>query len=272
MIVSAWTPTMEAEFRAAIAAASADDAVRAIVITGAGRGFCAGADMGRLQNSASGAAPLAAPASGEGNFDQRYSYLLAVPKPLIAGINDSADFARRSAEYLSAFPNGKIPAIIDPDGPGGEPLLLFESGAILLYLAEKTGTLLPSNPIDRMHAIQWLMFQVSGLGPMFGQFGYFYKFDGRLLEDKRPLERYTNESRRLLGVLNDHLKGRTWMMGRNYSIVDIAIFPWIRTLREFYGATDALELDKYREVQRVLENFLDRPAVARGVLIPGAHS
>ena len=179
---------------------------------------------------------------------------------------------QHSAEYLSAFPNGKIPAILDPDGPGGEPLLLFESGAILLYLAEKTGTLLPSNPIDRAHAIQWLMFQMSGLGPMFGQFGYFYKFDGRVLDDKRPLERYTNESRRLLGVLDDHLKGRTWMMGRDYSIADIAIFPWIRALRDTYGAGEVLELDKRREVMRVLENFLDRPAVARGVLIPGAHS
>lgn len=180
---------------------------------------------------------------------------------------------QHSAEFLAAFPNGKIPAILDPDGPGGEPLLLFESGAILLYLSEKAGGhLMPSNPAEHARAIQWLMFQMGGLGPMFGQFGYFYKFDGRLLDDKRPLERYTNESRRLLGVLNDHLKGRTWMMGREYSIVDIAIFPWIRALRDTYGASEVLELDKHREIMRGLENFLDRPAVARGVLIPGALS
>lgn len=179
---------------------------------------------------------------------------------------------QHSAEFLGAFPNGKIPAILDPDGPGGEPLLLFESGAILLYLAEKTGNLLPSAPAERAQTIQWLMFQVAGLGPMFGQFGYFHKFDGRLLDDKRPLKRYADESRRLLGVLDEHLKGRTWMMGREYTIADIAIFPWIRCLIETYGARDVLELDTYREVLRVLENFLDRPAVARGVLIPGAHS
>ena len=180
---------------------------------------------------------------------------------------------QHSPEFLAAFPNGKIPAILDPDGPGGEPLLLFESGAILMYLSEKTGGhLMPSNPIERMHATQWLMFQIGGIGPMFGQFGYFYKFDGRILEDKRPLQRYTGETKRLLSVLDDHLKGRTWMMGREYSIVDIAIFPWIRTLRDSFGATEALELNKYSNVLRVLENFLDRPAVARGVLIPGAHS
>ena len=180
---------------------------------------------------------------------------------------------QHSTEFLAAFPNGKIPAILDPDGPGGEPLLLFESGAILLYLSEKAGGhLMPSNPAERAQAIQWLMFQMGGLGPMFGQFGYFYKFDGRLLEDKRPLERYTNESRRLLGVLDSHLKGRTWMMGRDYSIADIAIFPWIRALRDTYGASELLELDKHREIMRVLENVLDRPAVARGVLIPGALS
>ncbi len=179
---------------------------------------------------------------------------------------------QHSPEFLGTFPNGKIPAIIDPDGPGGEPIALFESGAILLYLAEKTNQFLPSSPLARAQTLQWLMFQVGGIGPMFGQFGYFYKFDGRLLEEKRPLERYTNEAKRLLGVLDAHLKGRSWVMGRNYTIADIAIFPWVNCLSENYGAGEALELHKYSQVQRVLENFLERPEVQRGLLIPGVHA
>ncbi|NWM64727.1 glutathione S-transferase, partial [Escherichia coli] len=111
-------------------------------------------------------------------------------------------------EYLSLNPNGKIPAIIDPDGPGGKPLPLFESGAILLYLAEKTGKFLPADPARRYETIQWVFFQMAAIGPMFGQVGFFHKFAGREYEDKRPLERYVTESKRLLGVLETHLEGR----------------------------------------------------------------
>ena len=118
-----------------------------------------------------------------------------------------------SAGFLSLSPNNKIPAILDPQGPGGRPLALFESGAILVYLADKTGQLLPRDPAARYEALQWLMFQMGGVGPMFGQLGFFHKFAGKDIEDKRPLERYAAESARLLDVLDRHLKGRAWMMG-----------------------------------------------------------
>jgi GST-like protein len=173
-----------------------------------------------------------------------------------------------SPEFLSLNPNNKIPAILDPDGPGGKPLALFESGAILLYLAEKTGRFLPQDPGERYHAIQWLMFQMGGVGPMFGQLGFFHKFAGKDYEDKRPRDRYVAEAKRLLSVLDGHLKGRRWMMGDEYGIADIAIFPWVRTLSVFYGAGDLVGLDDMREVRRVLDAFLARPAVARGLEIP----
>ncbi|OYT92070.1 MAG: glutathione S-transferase [Burkholderiales bacterium PBB3] len=173
-----------------------------------------------------------------------------------------------SPEFLSLNPNNKIPAILDPSGPGGTPLALFESGAILLYLAEKTGQLLPTEPARRYAAIQWLMFQMGGVGPMFGQLGFFHKFAGKDYEDKRPLQRYVAESKRLLGVLNLHLQGKAWMMGADYSMADIAIFPWVRNLVGFYGAGALVEIEKYPEVTRVLAAFVARPAVVRGLAVP----
>ncbi|WP_275627371.1 glutathione S-transferase N-terminal domain-containing protein [Pseudomonas sp. 273] len=173
-----------------------------------------------------------------------------------------------SPEFLSLNPNNKIPAILDPDGPGGQPLALFESGAILIYLADKTGQLLPQDPARRYEAIQWLMFQMGGIGPMFGQLGFFNKFAGREIEDKRPLNRYVEESRRLLAVLDQRLEGRDWVMGQEYGIADIAIFPWVRNLVGFYEAGDLVQFERFGNVQRVLEAFLARPAVQRGLGIP----
>jgi len=173
-----------------------------------------------------------------------------------------------SPEFLSLNPNNKIPAILDPNGPGGQPLALFESGAILIYLADKTGQLLPQDPARRYEAIQWLMFQMGGIGPMFGQLGFFNKFAGREIEDKRPLNRYVEESRRLLGVLDQRLEGRDWVMGQEYGIADIAIFPWVRNLVGFYEAGDLVQFERFGNVKRVLEAFLARPAVQRGLGIP----
>jgi GST-like protein len=173
-----------------------------------------------------------------------------------------------SSEFLSLNPNNKIPAILDPQGPGGKPLALFESGAILIYLADKAGRLLPQDPAERYHAIQWVMFQMGGIGPMFGQLGFFHKFAGKDFEDKRPRDRYVAECKRLLGVLDGHLKGRRWMMGEDYGIADIAIFPWVRNLVGFYGAGDLVGFDAFGEVRRVLDAFVARPAVVRGLDIP----
>ena len=175
-----------------------------------------------------------------------------------------------SPEFLSLNPNNKIPAIIDPAGPGGQPLALLESGAILIYLAEKTGRLLPTDPARRYETIQWLMFQMGGVGPMFGQLGFFHKFAGKEIEDKRPLGRYAAETKRLLGVLNQRLAGRDWIMGDEYTIADIAIFPWVRNLVGFYGAGDLVGFNDFPEVERVLKAFLDRPAVQKGLTIPAA--
>jgi GST-like protein len=173
-----------------------------------------------------------------------------------------------SPEFLSLNPNNKIPAIIDPDGPDGAPLPLFESGAILVYLAEKSGKFLPRDAAGRYQAIQWLMFQVGGIGPMFGQLGFFHKFAGREYEDKRPRDRYVAESKRLLAVVNRHLANRAWMMGDAYTIADIAIFPMVNNLVGFYGAAELVGYADYPHVQRVLEAFLARPAVAAGLKIP----
>ena len=173
-----------------------------------------------------------------------------------------------SPHFLSLNPNNKIPAIIDPAGPDGKPLGLFESGAILLYLAEKTGKLLPQAPAQRHETIQWLMFQMAGVGPMFGQLGFFHRFAGKDFEDKRPLQRYAAETRRLLGVLEQRLAGRDWIMGEQYTIADIAIFPWVRILGGYYGAGVLLGIDGFPNVQRALARFVARPAVARGIAIP----
>lgn len=171
-------------------------------------------------------------------------------------------------EFLSLNPNNKIPAILDPNGPGGQPLALFESGAILIYLADKTGKLLPTDPAQRYQAMQWLMFQIGGIGPMFGQLGFFHKFAGKDYEDKRPRDRYVAESKRLLGVLNTQLQGKQWMLGDDYSMVDIAIFPWVRGLVGFYGAGDLVGFADFPEVERVLAAFVARPAVVKGLGIP----
>jgi len=171
-------------------------------------------------------------------------------------------------EFLSLNPNGKIPAILDPNGPGGKPLGLFESGAILMYLAEKTGQLLPADPTRRWETIQWVFFQMAAIGPMFGQVGYFNKFDGRNIEDKRPLERYVAESKRLLGVLESQLKGRPWIMGDDYSIADISMLGWVRNLIGFYEAGDLVNFSTFTNVGAWLERGLARPAVQRGLDIP----
>jgi GSH-dependent disulfide-bond oxidoreductase len=173
-----------------------------------------------------------------------------------------------SPEFLSLNPNGKIPAIIDPNGPQGRALPLFESGAILMYLADKTGLCVPRDALARYQTLQWLMFQMGGIGPMFGQVGFFHKFAGKDYPDKRPRDRYVAEARRLLGVLNQRLMGRTWMLGDAYTIADIAIFPWVRGLLGFYGAGDLVGIAEFPEVTRVLEQFVARPAVARGLEIP----
>jgi GSH-dependent disulfide-bond oxidoreductase len=173
-----------------------------------------------------------------------------------------------SSEFLSLNPNNKIPAIIDPNGPGGRPLPLWESGAILIYLAEKTGKLLPADAAARYETIQWLMFQMGGIGPMFGQVGFFHKFAGKAFEDKRPRDRYVDESKRLLAVLNQRLEGRDWIMGDAYTIADIATFPWVRNLVGFYEAGELVAFDDFPHVKRVLAAFVARPAVVRGLEIP----
>jgi GST-like protein len=175
-----------------------------------------------------------------------------------------------SAEFLALNPNNKIPAILDPDGPGGKPLALFESGAILWYLAEKTGRFLPADAAGRYEALQWLMFQMGGIGPMFGQLGFFHKFAGKDYEDKRPRDRYVSESARLLAVLDKRLEGRAWIMGSDYTVADIAVFPWVRNLVGFYGAGELVGFERFANVRRVLDAFVARPAVQRGLTIPVA--
>lgn len=171
-------------------------------------------------------------------------------------------------EFLSLNPNGKIPAIIDPDGPGGKPLALFESGAILVYLAEKADRLLPRDSARRYEAIQWVFFQMGGIGPMFGQLGFFYKFAGKDIEDKRPLERYANESKRLVGVLEKRLAGRQWIMDDDYTIADIAIFPWVRGLRDFYQADPLIGFSDFPNTVDWLDRCIARPASQKGLNIP----
>jgi len=173
-----------------------------------------------------------------------------------------------SAEFRSLNPYGKIPAIIDPAGPGGEPLPLFESGAILVYLAEKSGQFLPRAPAARYETLQWLMFQVGAVGPMFGQVGFFHKFAGRDYEDKRPRDRYVAEAQRVLRVLEARLAARDWLLGDAYTIADMAVFPWVRNLVGFYGAGDLVGMADFPHVNRVLATFIARPAVARGLIIP----
>ncbi|MFC5497002.1 glutathione S-transferase N-terminal domain-containing protein [Caenimonas terrae] len=171
-------------------------------------------------------------------------------------------------EFLSINPNNKIPAILDPEGPGGKPLALFESGAILIYLADKTGQFLPEHGAGRYETLQWLMFQMGGIGPMFGQLGFFHKFAGKDYEDKRPRDRYVEEAKRLLNVLNQRMEGRKWLMGDDYSIADIATWPWVRNLYGFYGAGDLVGISNFPNLTRTVDAFVARPAVARGLEIP----
>ncbi|HEY1154331.1 MAG TPA: glutathione S-transferase N-terminal domain-containing protein [Pseudolabrys sp.] len=171
-------------------------------------------------------------------------------------------------EFLSLNPNGKIPAIVDPNGPGGKAFGLFESGAILVYLAEKTGKLIPADPIRRLETIQWVFFQMGGMGPIFGQVGFFNKFAGKEIEDKRPLKRYADESRRLLGVLDTRLDGREWIMDGDYTIADISMLGWVRNLVGFYEARELVGYDSLKHVPGWLERGLARPAVQRGLNIP----
>ena len=173
----------------------------------------------------------------------------------------------KSPEFLSLNPNNKIPAIIDPDGPDGRPFGLFESGAILIYLAEKTGKLLGETPTQRLEILQWLMVQMGGLGPMFGQLGFFYAFAGKEIEDPRPRERYINEAKRLLNVVDGRLADRDWIAG-DYSIADIAVGPWLEAIGRFYKATEATEFDSFKNVVAYLERFNARPAVVKGWTVP----
>ncbi len=177
-----------------------------------------------------------------------------------------ADADVKSPEFLSLNPNNKIPAIIDPDGPGGEPFGLWESGAILIYLAEKTGKFMGETLAEKYLTHQWLMFQMGGIGPMFGQVGFFYKFAGSEYEDKRPQQRYITEAKRLLAVLEKHMEGRDWVTG-SYSIADIAIAPWLRAL-DFYGARDVVGWADHKNLVAYLDRFLDRPAVQKGLVTP----
>ena len=161
-----------------------------------------------------------------------------------------------------------IPAILDSSGPGGKPMALFESGAILIHLAEKAGRFMPADPAGRYRTLQWLMFQMGGIGPMFGQLGVFHKFTDKDSVDKRPRDRFVAESRRLLGVLDQRLEGRDWIMGSEYSIADIATFPRVNKLINFYGAGDWVGAADFKHVARVLQAFMARPAAVRGFSIP----
>lgn len=185
--------------------------------------------------------------------------------PYEAHLVDFATEDQMTPEFLSLNPNNKIPAIIDPNGPNGVPLPLFESGAILIYLAEKTGKFLPA--ANRYEVLQWLMFQMGGVGPMFGQFGFFHVFAGKDIEDPRPRERYRAESARLLRVLDDHLAGREWVAG-DYSIADMAIAPWLINMRDRYKGGDLIEMPARANVAAYMERFLARPAVQRGRIVP----
>jgi GST-like protein len=188
--------------------------------------------------------------------------------PYEAHLVDIMENESHLPEFLALNPNGKIPAIIDPDGPGGKPLGLFESGAILMYLADKTGKFIPADAAARWETIQWVFFQMASIGPMFGQVGFFNKFAGRQYEDKRPLQRYVNESKRLLGVLDGRLAGRDWIMGSDYTIADIATLGWVNNLITFYEARELVEYDRFGNVAAWLERGLARPAVQRGLKIP----
>ncbi|MDK4717027.1 glutathione binding-like protein [Rhizobium sp. CNPSo 4039] len=186
------------------------------------------------------------------------------PHLISFGTND-----QKSPEFVSLNPNGRIPAIIDPNGPDGKPIGLFESGAILVYLAEKTGKLMPSDAARRYETLEWVFFQMAGVGPMFGQFGHFFKFAAeKVANNSYPVERYRDEAKRLLGVLESRLQGREWIMGDEYTIADITTFPWVRGVDVFYGGREVLEFESFPSVMAWLERALARPASQRGLSIP----
>ena len=186
------------------------------------------------------------------------------PHLISFGTND-----QKSPEFMSLNPNGRIPAIIDPNGPDGKPIGLFESGAILVYLAEKTGKLIPQDAAGRYETLQWVFFQMGGIGPMFGQFGHFHKFAAdKVANNSYPVERYRDESKRLLGVLEERLQGRQWIMGDAYTIADITTFPWVRGADVFYGGRELLEYDKFPAVMDWLKRCIARPATEKGLNIP----
>ena len=174
----------------------------------------------------------------------------------------------KTPEFLALNPNGKIPAILDPDGPGGKPFGLYESGAILTYLADKTGKLVPKDAAARYETLAWVFFQNSSIGPTFGQVGFFYKFAGKDYEDKRPLQRFVDESKRLLGVLDTQLQGRDWIMGDQFTIADVSMLGWVRGLVGFYEAGPLVGFDDFKHVGAWLERGLARPTVQRGLNIP----
>ena len=181
------------------------------------------------------------------------------------------DFSKNdqtTAEFLSLNPNNKIPAIIDPNGPDGKPIGLFESGVILQYLGEKTGLLLPKDSQARYHTLQWVHFQIGGIGPMFGQLGFFVKFAGKEIEDPRPRQRYVDEAKRLLGVLDKRLEGHDHIMGSDYTIADIAVWPWLQALVGFYEAGDLVGFDGFSNLRPYLERCVSRPASQKAVNIP----
>ena len=180
---------------------------------------------------------------------------------------DISNTESKDPAFVSLNPNGRIPAIIDPEGPNGTPLALWESGAILLYLADKTGQFLSTAPAKRYETLAWVFFQMSAIGPMFGQLGFFLRFGGKDFEDKRPRQRFVAETKRLLGVLDHQLEGRDWIVD-DYSIADIATLGWVNALEEVYAAGETLDLSDYSNVQDWLERGLARPAVQRGLRIP----
>ncbi len=188
--------------------------------------------------------------------------------PYEAHLVDFASNDQTSPEFLSLNPNNKIPAMIDPNGPGGKPLALWESGAMLVYLAAKSGKFMPGDDAGKYETLQWLMFQMGGIGPMFGQLGFFHKFAGKAYEDKRPRDRYVAEAKRLLWVLEQRLEGRAWIMGKDYTIADIAVFPWVRNLVGFYDAGELVGFSDFPNIARVLAAFVARPAVVRGLAVP----
>eukprot|EP01012_Entosiphon_sulcatum_P051640 TRINITY_DN7091_c0_g1_i7.p2 TRINITY_DN7091_c0_g1~~TRINITY_DN7091_c0_g1_i7.p2 ORF type:complete len:224 (-),score=39.38 TRINITY_DN7091_c0_g1_i7:1284-1955(-) len=172
---------------------------------------------------------------------------------------------QKEPAFTAINPNGRIPAIVDPTGAGGEPLQVFESGAILLHLAEKTGQFLPTDPRKRSEAIQWLFWQMAGVGPMFGQLGHFHKYAPLSGEhNEYGIKRYMNETKRLLEVLDKRLEGRDFVVDE-YSIADMALYPWVRGLDAFYGLGELL--GAHTNVQSWCARIADRPAVQRGLTV-----